>query len=381
MKNQLFSVLFFFAITLLWCGCSNDSGGDDDGSGDDLAGGFGSGGVGMDATGDEGGDDATSGGLGSSSGGGTSGGGGGDFVACETLSTDLERMATRVMLLEDKSYSMAENNKWALSLGAINEMVSNYQTDIAFGLDLFSRATSNDGEMCAVGSSVVHDVALNNGATINQELGGWQPSAATPLLLAMLNYTDASYAPIFLDGTGGSYLVIISDGMDTCSSDGVFRQDQGASAEELAAVTTNLRNLFGIRTIVIGFGEGVDPAQLNAIAQAGGTRFTSYLQAGNGDELTSALSQIAETVVVSCQFQVGTFSNPDIDFGRVVVTMDGAQVRRDDGCKSGEGWTWTSNAHTAIEFCANTCQQIESGNVGGIKVELACSDDDILIYE
>ena len=377
MRNQLVKLLFFLVTILVWSGCSNDSGGDDDGSGDDLTGGFGSGGVGMDATGEDGGDDA-SGGLGGASGGGA--GGSGDFVACETLSTDLERVATRVMLLEDISSSMSENNKWELAKSAINQMVTAYDSDIEFGLDLFP-VNGN----CQVGTSVVHDVAFNNAGTINGTLQGTALSQSTPLLLAMENFTQPGYAPTFLDGTGGSYLVIVSDGADSCGADGQFQGGGGgggsATPEQLGALTTNLRNLFGIRTIVIGFGEGAEPSQLNAIAQAGGTSFNTYLEAGNGDELTSALNDIAEKVVTSCEFQVGSFDNPDIDYDWVLVFLDGEKIGRDDGCKKGDGWSWTSDAHTSIEFCSALCAQLESGEFDNIEVSLACSEDDVLVYE
>ena len=290
------------------------------------------------------------------------------------------------MLLEDKSYSMVDNGKWRMALSAIDEMATAYGNQISFGLDLFPRSTDNNktSALCRVGQSAISDVAPASAAAITDELSDWDPSGGTPLLLAMLNYTDVSYAPVFLDGSGGSYLVIISDGKDTCGQSGVFSFDgPGATPEQLAAVTTNLKNLFGIRTIVIGFGEGADegPDQLNAIAQAGGTQFTTYLEASNGDELKAALSQIAESVVVSCEFHVGSFQSSNVDFNRVVVTFDGDQVGRDDGCKQNEGWTWTSEAHTTIEFCETACDQLEAGGVQQVKVVLACSEADVEIVQ
>ncbi|MBN2718048.1 MAG: hypothetical protein JXX14_19540 [Deltaproteobacteria bacterium] len=380
MKNHLFRLLFPFAV-FAFLACSDKSSGDDDGGNPEITSGFGSGAQGDVTVGDEGGDESLVGGIGDASGEIVSGGNDGDFVACESISSDVSQVETRVMLLEDKSRSMNENNKWSLSIDAITEMVTNYDSEISFGLDLFSRATSNDGEMCTVGNSVVHDVAPNNGGTIINELSRWEPSAATPLLLAMRNYTSAAYAPVFLNGSAGSYLVIISDGMDTCSADGQFRQDVGASAAELAAVTTQLLNEHGIRTIVIGFGQGIDPAQLNAIAAAGGTVFSTYLQADDGEQLKAALAQIAETVVVSCEFQVGTFQNPDIDYDWVLVYLDGQQIARDDDCKNGDGWTWTSAAHTTIRFCSRQCTSLEAGEIGNIGVRLACSEDEIIIVE
>ncbi|MBN2525192.1 MAG: VWA domain-containing protein [Deltaproteobacteria bacterium] len=379
MKHHQVALLCLLSIVGVWSGCSEGEGGEDGQAGGAGLGGI-MGGEGDNSTGLPGGD----GGLGGIIDDGFDNTIGDDFVACETLTTELNRVATRVMLLEDKSQSMREDNKWTLAMGAIQEMVTAYDSEISFGLDLFARpggrSGGGNGSSCAVGESVVHDVALNNGTVITNELSQWEPGDATPLLLAMQNYTDSAYAPAFSAG-GGSYLVIISDGQDSCGPEGVYDQQGGATAQELAAVTSTLRNDEGIKTIVIGFGEGADPDQLNAIAAAGGTPFTQYLSADNGDELKSALSQIAETVVVSCDFKLGTFQSDNVDYNRVVVTFDGKAIPRDDNCAKNRGWTFSDSSHTAIEFCQAACATLEDGDVSGVKVQLACSDEDVPILE
>jgi Mg-chelatase subunit ChlD len=358
MRNEslVVLILLLLAVGLVSMGCGDDSSnanGDDGNGGDSDVDGDADGDADSDADSD------------------------GDFVACETLSSDLNRVGTRVMLLEDKSSSMSDNNKWTLAVAAIDEMVTAYESDIEFGLDLFP-AGGNSAQRCEVGDSVLLDVTMNNASSINSTLANTALNTSTPLLSAMLNYTDDSYAPTFLDGSGGSYLVIVSDGGDSCGRSGVL--GGGASAAELGDAATQLRER-GIRTIVIGFGEGAEPNQLNAIAAAGGTVFDTYLQADDGEELKDALSQIAEKVVVSCEFQVGAFENPDVNYDWVIVTFDGVQIPRNDGCRTGEGWTWMNDAHSTIEFCNDSCAKLESGNVGGIKVQLACDADDVLIVD
>ncbi|MBN2715243.1 MAG: VWA domain-containing protein [Deltaproteobacteria bacterium] len=311
---------------------------------------------------------------------------------CEELTTDLSRVPTKVMILEDKSLSMDDNNKWTLALEAINGMATAYDNDIQFGLDLFARASdtsdnntgrpdrNNNNASCAVGESVIHDVALGNADLIVDALSNASPSDATPLLLAMRNYTDPAYAPLFLGGDGNRYLVVLSDGQDTCGTDGVFSMQGGATAAELAAVTAQLAEN-GIKTIVIGFGQGVDPDQLNAIAAAGGTSFTEYLQASDGEELKAALSTIAEKVVVSCEFEMGTFDSSDVNMNLVMVSFDGTQVPRDDNCAGETGWTWKDDSQTVIQFCTYACGILESEAVEEIQVKLACSEDDIIQVE
>ena len=103
-----------------------------------------------------------------------------------------------------------------------------------FGFDLFSVGTDDTttvepggpggdgGSSCEVAESVLLDVELGNGVEILNIIGQYGPSNATPLLLTMANYTIDGYAPIFQNGEAKSYLVIISDGKDSCGLDGVF---------------------------------------------------------------------------------------------------------------------------------------------------------------
>jgi hypothetical protein len=305
-----------------------------------------------------------------------------DFLVCETFSTGLESIATRVVILEDRSLSMNNNNKWQLAKDAIQAMVTKFDNEIAFGLDLFSinggaLALNPVAGMCRVGQSVLLDVDLSNADKILQILNNRTPGNATPLLLAMQNFTNREYAPTFMDGLAQSYLVIISDGMDTCGANGVFNEAAGASAQQLATVAENLRKNQGVKTIVIGFGEGADPEQLDAIAAVGGTRFKEHFNAADGEELAKALQTIAQTVVVSCEFNLGDIDRSELNLDLVNVSFDGALIPRDDDCAKGTGWKWMDKQKTAIQFCEKACKKLESESVDEVKLQIACSVEDV----
>ena len=305
-----------------------------------------------------------------------------DFLVCETFSTGLESIATRVVILEDRSLSMNNNNKWQLAKDAIQSMVTKFEREIAFGLDLFSvnagtPAFNPIAGMCRVGQSVLLDVDLSNANRILQILNNHSPGNATPLLLAIQNFTKPEYAPTFMDGLAQSYLVIISDGMDTCGANGVFNEAAGANAQQLATVAENLKNNQGVKTIVIGFGEGADPEQLDAIAAAGGTRFKEHFNAADGEELAKALQTIAQTVVVSCEFNLGDIDRSQLNLDLVNVSFDGVAVPRDDDCAKGTGWTWMDNEKTSIQFCNKACKKLESESVDEVKLQIACSAEDV----
>jgi hypothetical protein len=307
------------------------------------------------------------------------------FEICESVTASLKQVATRVMILLDRSESMNDDDKWELAGSAIDSMVTEFDKKIAFGLDVFSvngessRRYSRDSAMCDVGDSAVLDVAMDNGSAILEALSSFRPGNATPLLLAMMNYRDVDYAPQFMDSKGNSYLVIISDGMDTCGDNGQFDREGGASAAQLSEVASQLNEDSGIKTIVIGFGEGADPDQLDAIARAGGTQFTEHFDASDGDELTEALGSIAEAVVVSCRFEIGEVDKSELNLDLVNVFFDDEAIPRDVDCSRNTGWTWTDSNRTTIEFCQEACNQIKANEVDNFQLEIACSADDLII--
>jgi len=308
-----------------------------------------------------------------------------DFEVCETVTANLEQVATRVMILLDRSESMDDDNKWELALSAIDSMVTEFDERIAFGLDVFSasagsdRWSRRDTTMCDVGDSAVLDVESNNGNEILGALNTFSPGQATPLLLAMTNYSDPQYSPQFMASKGDSYLVIISDGMDTCGSDGSFDRGGGASAEQLSEMAAQINRESKVKTIVIGFGEGADPEQLDAIAQSGGAQFTEHFDAGDGDELTAALDSIAEAVVVSCQFEIGQIDESELNLDLVNVFFDDTAIPRDIDCERNAGWTWTGSDRRTIKFCQAACDQIKANDANDFRLEIACSADDVLV--
>ena len=97
-----------------------------------------------------------------------------------------------------------------------------------------------------------------------------EPNGKTPLYLAMSRFKDPAHAPVFSNGEGRPFLVIVSDGDDTCGTEVPDAGERviGASAAELGVLTRELWDDYGISTIAVGFGTGINAAQLRAIASA-----------------------------------------------------------------------------------------------------------------
>ena len=155
----------------------------------------------------------------------------------------------------------------------------------------------------------------------------------------------------------------------------------GHTATQFADLTSQIVEKTGISVFAIGFGDGVDADQLNAIAQNGGTDFTTYFDAADGTALETALNTIGESVHVSCSFEIGTFDNKKVDLNLVNIYFDGTGVPRNDNCavEGGEGWTWTDDTRTAFEFCENTCDALQSGDAEDLSIEIMCSEEQIIV--
>lgn len=300
---------------------------------------------------------------------------------CETLSLTMESIPVRIMILQDRSSSMTEivgtDTKWALASSAVETMVTTWGEDIDFGIDFFSAPDSTD--RCAVTTSATEDTAANNGSAIISLMQSVGTTTSTPLYSAMENYLDTAHAPVFMDGTVESYLVVVSDGADSCGELGGM--GDGHTADQFSSLTTQIVTDTGINIFAIGFGDGVDADQLNAIAENGNTSFTTYFDAADGTALENALNTIGESVHVSCSYEIGTFDEDEVNLDLVNVYFDGVAVPRNDNCavEGGNGWTWTDETRTALEFCEASCESLESGNVTDLDIEIMCSEDDIVI--
>jgi hypothetical protein len=317
---------------------------------------------------------------------------------CVSLDLTVEQLPVRVMILQDRSTSMndfiGEASKWEWAEAAVEAMVTQFETEIEFGLDFFPLGT----ERCDVATQVMADSAPLNADAINYLMATYTTppsSLGTPLYLALNNFVNTDYAPLFEAITHDSYLIVVSDGSDTC---GVTGQDSNPELEsDLAQVTAQLLNENRIRTFAIGFGDesvygqtgGIDADQLNAIAENGGTTFTHYINAQNGQVLQEALSSIAEAVHIGCSFEMGEYNSDEVDLDLVNVyfdkTVDPATghvtgaIGRDDGCAAGVGWSWINEERTAIQFCESACSALQSQSVDEISIEIMCSKSDVVI--
>lgn len=294
---------------------------------------------------------------------------------CHVANFNTESEPVRMMILLDRSTSMnqgGELSKWEQASYAINITLDKFATTLEFGFDVFPKVN-----YCGLSANVRLDTAQNQGDRISSALANIMANGATPLLNAMKRFNKdefPEYAPVFTDGKYPSYLLVVSDGADTCGASGRFNplnpDAGGASAEELAAITSTLLNN-DIKTFVIGFGEGANPEQLNAIAANGGTAEEKFIQAMDQDELEKALATVGGHIV-TCNYNIEPEDDTKVNLEDANFYFDGEIVKRDDNCANGEGWTFTDDTRKMVNFCKQACNQLKNGDVKEVSAEFGC---------
>jgi hypothetical protein len=170
---------------------------------------------------------------------------------------------------------------------------------------------------------------------------------------------QAAAMPELADPTRDNFAVLLTDGKQSNNC------NNGSDAGTLAAITA--MQAAGVSTFVVGFGDGVDPASLDAFANAGGVPNSgpAFYDAGDPAALSAALETIA-TAAIGCTFSLDEVPpNPD----DIAVFFDGTAVA-EDGTKT-NGFAY-DEATNSIEFFGAACDELESGAVTDVDVVLGC---------
>lgn len=298
------------------------------------------------------------------------------------------------MLLLDMSLSMTQEmagqTKWDHARQAITALLTDptYQSlGILFGFDYFPDTAVNISPItgspvygCGVDDPVAVDVAVGSEQTIINVLNTLEPNGATPLYCALNKFTDPTYAPGFANIQMEKYLVLISDGADSCGADCASNQDAAAWATvpQLEDVTNRLYQEVGldtggwaVRTIAIGFGNAIAPDELDGISRAGRV-FEEHVDAADPEKLNQAFKTIANTVV-SCVWDLKD-PNALADPEKIQFYLDDQPVPQLDSpelCLTESGWVYTDNTRSTIEFCNDACAAVRSGTET-IKARYGC---------
>lgn len=216
------------------------------------------------------------------------------------------------------------------------------------------------------------------------------PSGETPLAGAtILSYQHLDQLLEKGKLKGNHFVVLLTDGAETCKED---------ELPELVSEDVPNARLLNIRTFVIGApGSEQARARLSQMAWEGGTASSkdcdhSGKKANQGDchfdmttstdfatDLNNALKEIAQTKILSCEFDVPkNESGGGVDLGKVNVTFtsgDGEEeeVLKDssESCEDAMGWQYSSD-FSKIVLCGEICDRVKADSEGQVDIVLGC---------
>jgi hypothetical protein len=271
------------------------------------------------------------------------------------------KVNSNMFIAFDKSGSMNDPitqggmSKWDIATTAIKQVTQQYQSQIQFGMMLFPAGGGNSTQ-CVPGPVAV-PIGDQRAAQIATSLDMNRPGGRTPIGGVL---TAAGMVPELADAMRANYVMLVTDGTETCNGNGV------------TAATQNLMQR-GIKTFVVGFGGEVDAMNLSDIATAGGTPrpgATKYYQADDAQGLLAAFNLIAQGAL-GCEYRLAT-APPDPS--KVFVYVNGVLQNRD--VSHANGWDY-SPATTRITFYGGLCSLVASDATAKVSIVYGCRDDSL----
>ncbi|MBN1655559.1 MAG: hypothetical protein JXA30_17460 [Deltaproteobacteria bacterium] len=322
----------------------------------------------------------------------------GSMQVCDEQGFVIDPKPVTVMFLLDYSSSMSTVSpeipvqRWPQAISALTTLLGSISNPyISFGLDLFpdgsdTRVADGKSGECGVGNPVQIDCADGNERVIIDYLANTPAPPTTgnmtPMWCGVNNFSNPAYAPGCNAEGVEPYVVVISDGSDTCgldchcmdTPDTCGEPEYGATASELASLTQQLC-ANSVKTFVISFGGGADYGKLNAMAKNGCTVMTSFLDAADGDALLAAFDRIIDAVV-PCEYEIDKPDETIADPNQVNFYFDDKVIPNipeiGSDCKDDDGWQWMNKDHTKMHFCNEACNQLKNGTVSQIKAKFGC---------
>jgi hypothetical protein len=198
-----------------------------------------------------------------------------------------EECLAEVLFLVDTSSSMYSH--WEAVGTSILKMAAMSPT-ASFGMINFPKY-GNSG--CDIPSGAVVPLAAGQSAGLSAWFEENNAFGLTPLV-ATMQAMPALLPGLFTSGKGT--LILLSDGADTCAYASMtdLEEREKLVIADLEAAAADLLAKSGIKTFVIGYQYEGNTAELDAIAKNGGTGKDTYTEAGNEQELFSALVGIAK---------------------------------------------------------------------------------------
>lgn len=278
---------------------------------------------------------------------------------CEGEAFEATPSPVNVMIVFDRSGSMEdelgnEGSKWDVGRAAVETLMATTPPAVRFGLMVYpgQDPSCNDGDFCEAGNIPIDIGDANREDIVEYLTDSDTCQLGTPTAETLAALPDVESLQ---DTTRPNYVLLITDGQSTCDN-------PTPRVEDLFDATPQ------VKTFVVGFGDGVDPDELEDMAEAGGTARQgnpAYYQADNAASLEQALADIVGAVL-GCDYTLDLQGeDPDL----LIVYFNGQSVPRDTTGQS--GWD-VDVAANRLSFAGNACVALQSGIVTDLTLVYGC---------
>ena len=316
---------------------------------------------------------------------GTGGGGVSLDANCGVKTQSAKILPPDIMLVMDRSLSMTNdisdrqctgamgyngncgaNSKWQLMIPAINQVITDTDAKVNWGLFYLGAEPAQ----CGVATAPVVPLAMMNAAAITTNLTGepFTGALGTPTRRAIQGAVSALTS---LTDANPKYILLATDGQPNCATTAANSLNMDDSAGTQQAVADALA--MNIPTFVVGIGATGAVAALNATAIAGGRPQTggasSYYQVDDAAALSTALGAIIGQAA-SCTFNIGVAPDGTTAVG-LGVFGDGAPITMDPA----NGWSFTDASMTSIIINGPMCDQVMTGTIKDVTIAFVCKPD------
>jgi hypothetical protein len=277
-----------------------------------------------------------------------------------------DRAKPNILVILDRSLSMDEDDKWDQATAALSQMALNLADDLRLGLAVFSGLSGGGQQTCA-DPTLRLTMGEHTSAEVQASFAGVSPGGATPMTRALevartSGWVSDSADPS--DATRKKNVLLVTDGQPNCLTPQDYRDEDPDGAVAAAGAF----EAAGVPVYVVGFGNGVSPATLDLLAEAGGTDNPNdaahrYYQANNGTDLEAALLAIG-SAIVSCDLAV---TDRPADPTRIYVLVNGTALVRDDA----NGFTYDSATNT-VHLTGTACTALKDSAEPDLQVIFGC---------
>lgn len=271
----------------------------------------------------------------------------------------------------DPGGNYADRNRWTDSRTALKGFFSSSASaGMWAGIGFFPSNGSCNADDYADPVSEIAELPASATA-INEAIDDQGPNGQTPTVPSLQGALDHARAWAGTHPDHTPVVVYLTDGYPRgCNGNSIDRAAQIAEAA--------FDDDPSVRTYVLAVGPNLE--DLDQIAQAGGTDAAFAVDTGADvtAQLTEALAQIRDDVVIECTYTIPTPpAGQSFEPGKVNVRYTSGGATTDigfnpttDTCT--EGWQYSTDG-TQIIVCGETCEMVKANSDAKIEVLFGCS--------